>query len=324
MDRRTAIAKATTDTTVAAAGLLSPSQSRSFTALIREEAALGDVIRTVSKGTVEGEINKIGTGTRLLRRKIENHDDGYRAAPTFPTVPYLAKGVRLPVEITEDVFHQNIEGEGAEATILREMASQIAADLEDLNVNGDESYTGADEDFLNIDDGLLKKLEDSTEAERVDAGTIEAGALSKAHFFAAKAALPNKYKRQRPNGSGALVWLMSPTTASNYQEYLTERGTAAGDAALTGARGTAATAPLGYDIVEVPTMEDGRIVLTPKGNLVRVVTWNMRRRKVTGETDWELATRDKRGYIWFLEQDFIIETEEAIVDMYGVLAPDFA
>lgn len=307
----------TTDTTAAAGGLLSPSQSQRFTALLRETAQMGDVIRTVNRGTVEGEINKIATGTRLLRAKVENADEGYRARPTFPTVPYIAKGVKLPVEVTEDVFHQNIEGEGAEATILREMAEQLTADLEDLDVNGDEADVSGDADFLTIDDGLLTKATANASGDfhRIDGSTINTGVFDKAHLFAAKRALPNKFRRR---ASRQPVWLMSPGTSTSWQEYVTDRATGAGDAALTGNGGDPVMRPLGYEIVEVPSFPDGRIVLTPRGNLVRVLTWNMRRRRVTGDTDWELATRDKRGYIWFLERDFIVETDDAVVDLHTV------
>jgi HK97 family phage major capsid protein len=312
VSRRAAIQKATTDTTVASGGLLNDSQSRAFVEVLREEAQLGDVIRTEGRGTVEGEINKISTATRLLRKKVENADDGYRAAPTFPTVPYAAKGVKLPVEVTEEVFHRNIEGEGLEAKLLRQMVAQMAADLEDLNINGDE---GSGDPFLSIDDGLLDKASTNASGDynRIDGSTINAGAFEKAHLFAAQAALPNKYRR---GGNNAPVWLMSPTKYGQYQEYLSDRATGAGDAALTGAPGAATLSPLGYEVVQVPSMPDTRVILTLKGNLVRVVTWNIRRRRVTGETDWELATRDKRGYIWFLEQDFIVETDEAVVDVH--------
>jgi len=316
VSRRAAIQKATTDTGVAAGGLLNDSQSRAFVEVLRDEAQLGDVIRTEGRGTVEGEINKLSTASRLLRRKVENADDGYRAAPTFPTVPYAAKGVKLPVEVTEEVFHRNIEGEGLEAKLLRQMVSQMAADLEDLNINGDE---GSGDAFLQIDDGLLDKASTNASGDfnRIDGSTINAGVFEKAHLFAAKAAMPNKYLRKSRDGNGPdPVWLMSPTKASQYQEYLTDRATGAGDSALTGNPGAPALKPLGYEIVEVPSMPDTRVILTLKGNLVRIVTWNIRRRRVTGDTDWELATRDKRGYIWFLEADFIVETDEAVVDIH--------
>ena len=66
----------------------------------------------------------------------------------------------------------------------------------------------------------------------------------------------------------------------------------------------------------MPSFPDDRILLVNPKNIVRVVSWQIRKRKVTGETDWELATRDKRGYIFFLKHDLILEEPDAVVDIH--------
>lgn len=311
MDRREAIAKATTDTTVASDGLLAPEQSRAFLRTIKDKGTLSQKIRLETPTPSSGEINKLSTGARLIRAAVENADDGYRAQPTFPTVPFQTAKIRLPWEVTEDVYHENIAGEALEAQLTDEMTQQFALDLEDLEVNGDTAAgAGPSQAFLQINNGLLKLASTVSGVHRVDGSTINAGAFSKAHLFAGAQAMPNKYLNQ-----GNAVWLMSPARRIDWVEYLTERATGAGDAALVQS-GAASNGPLGIEILAVPSFPDDRIMLVNPKNLVRVVSWQIRKRKVTGETDWELATRDKRGYIFFLKHDFIIEEPDAVVDVH--------
>lgn len=312
MNRREAIAKATTTTTVATDGLLNPIQSRAFIRKIKEADPFGQAIRQEIVSAPSGEINKLATSSRIIRAAAENADDGYRAEPTFPTVPFSTVKVRLPWEVTEDVYHENLEGEGLEAKLVDEMTTQFGLDLSDLDINGDTADASADAAFLNIDNGLLKYLATnaSGDVNRVDGSAINGGDLSKAHIFAGLQALPNKYRAQ-----GNAKLFMSPARAIDWIEYLTDRTTGAGDAALLGSPGSG-TNPLGLDIVQVPQFPDTRIVIANPRNFVRVVSWQIRKRKVDGTTDWELATRDKRGYIFFMKRDFIVEEDEAVVDIH--------
>lgn len=318
MNRREAIAKATTTTTVASAGLLDPTQSVKFLEVLKDSDPFGKLIGQDIVKAPSGEINRLATASRLIRAAAENADDGYRAEPTFPTVPYQTVKVRLPWEVTEDVYHENIEGAGLESKLVRQMTEQFANDLSDLDINGDTAAgAGPDQAFLQIDNGLLKLATGLAAGRRVDGSAINAGDLSKAHFFAGLKALPNKFVSQ-----GGLVWLMSPKRYIDWIETLTDRATGAGDAALLGlGAGGPGSKPLNIEIVPVPQItDDTRIILTNPKNLRRVISWEVRRRKVTGDTDWELATRDKRGYIFFLKRDFLILDTDAIVDVHSLAA----
>lgn len=316
-ERREALSrlqKATITTSVGSGGLLSPSQSAAFIQVVKDRSTFGDAIRLERRRTQAGEINKLTSGARLLRGKPENADDGYRVEVDFPTVDYATKKMWLPWEVTEDEYHDNIEGEALEAKITDEMTQQLALDWDDLNVNGDEGAVGPDADFLGIDDGLLTQLEAnvSGDVHRIDASTINGGVITKEHFFAMKYAMPNKYVNQ-----GQLRFLLSPNRATRWVEYLTDRETPAGDAAFL-AQGPASNKPLNIEFFEVPSFPDDRIVMTSPQNVVRVVDWDVRRRRVTGDTDWELATRDKRGYLFFLRSDLIVLEDDAVVDLYDL------
>lgn len=301
--------KATITTTVAADGMLNPTQSRRFLRTVKEKGVLSQKMRLETPTAPSGELNKLSTGRRLLRGAPENTDDGYRAEATFPIVPYQTAKVRLPWEVTEDTFHENIEGEDLEADLIDEFTQQLALDIEDLEVNGDTADAGPDAAFLTINNGILKLAATVAGVHRINAQTINGGAVNKAHFFAGQRALPNKYRQ-----IGGLIWLMSPNRASSYVEQLSDRLTSAGDAALLGADNLSI---LRIPVLEVPSFPDDRVLLVNPRNFVRIISWQVRRRKVTGETDWELATRDKRGYIFFLKHDVIIEEPDALVDIYG-------
>ena len=309
LDRHSAIAKATIDTPGAAGALLDPTQSARLSWRIKEKSPLGNLMRLERRTSASGEINRAHGNSRIMRRATENTDDGYRAGVTFPTVPYTAVKVRLPWEVTEEVFHENIEGEAIEGGILNDMELQFALDWDDLDVNGD---TASADPFVQIDDGLLK-LFATGQATRVNGGTINAGAISKAHFFEAQRQLPNRYR-----ADPGLRWLMSPNRHARYIEYLTDRATGAGDAALLGTT-PEADRPLGIAIEEIPSYPDSRITLANPRNFVRVVTWDIRRRKVTGETDKELAATDKRFYVFHLKRDVVVEDSAAVVDVYGLV-----
>ncbi len=327
MTRREALAKATITTTDAAAGLLDPQQGRAFVRALKDKGVWGTAIRQEVRGSAAGEIDKLATGARIIRAATENADDGYRAGATFATVPYQTAKIRLPWEVTEDVFQENIEGQALEADLTSEMTSQFGLDLDDLDINGDTAAVGADAAFLNINDGILKQVATANVAGRnIDGGTINAGVISKAHFFEALYAMPNKYRAR-----GQLRWFMSPNRAVSWWEQLSERTTAAGDDLLVGRSdgqgGRAARGPLGVPIVGstgedgdfipgIPAWPDSVIMLAVPRNFVRVISWQVRKRKVTGETDMELAARDKRFYVFFIKTDIVVEEMDAVVRIH--------
>lgn len=308
-----ALAKATITTTVGAGGLLSPSQSKTFLEIAQEDSSFGGAIRTEYVPTISGTINKLNTGRRLLRAAVENADDGYRVEPTFPTIPYSTVKMRLPFEVTEDEFEQNIEKRALEEKLVRRFGNQLGLDLDDLDVNGDTAAgAGPDQAFLQLHDGFLKLAATAAGVHRVNGGAINGGVLNKSHFFASKRAMPNKYR------NGRARWMMSPNRHVTWVETLTDRATAAGDAALGGSSGPG-NSPLGDPVLEVPFFPDDRVLYGDPKNLVRVFFNQVKRYRVGPNTDWELATRDKNGYIFFVREGALIEDTDALVDLYGLV-----
>lgn len=314
MDRRELLAKATiTRADAGSAGaLIPPAVSRRFLQKIKDADPFGQLIRQEVVEEESGNINSITVGKRIIRKAEENADDGYRAGVTFGAVPYTTVDQRLPYEYTLPFLKDNLEGPSVEAKIVSEMSDQFGVDISDLDMWGDTAAgAGPDQAFLQIRDGLFKKAAALTGYRRIDGSTINGGAISAAHFFAAEYAMPNRFKN-----TGRIVALMSPSRHTSWVEHLAGRATGAGDAVLLG--NEKADKPLGFTVKKIPQFPDDRIIFTDPANLVRVVSWQIQKFKVTPQTDWELATRRKIGQIYFMRTGFLIADTDAIIDLHSL------
>lgn len=314
MDRRDALTKATITTSGVGTGLLSAERGRAFIRQLKEKGVLSSKMTQDTRTSATGVVDKIATGARIIRAATENADDGYRVGATFTQVPYTTAKVRLPWEITEDALHENLEDGNLESIMLSEMTDQFAYDLEDLEINGDSADVSADAPFLTINNGLLKLISAAAQSGRNLSGAAP-GTFGKDQMFDMLYALPNKYRNQP-----GVSWIMSANRQVSWWEALTNRATAAGDALMLGSGG-AAENPLGKPIITPPAWPDSVVVLANPKNFHRVISWQVRRRTVTGATDAELAAKDKRFYIFFIKHDIIVEEFDAIVRMHSLGAP---
>lgn len=278
-------------------GLLNPEQARKFIQQTFEATNLGPLVRHVMRTAKSGEIDKIGIGSRLLRAKVENKDDGYRAGVTTSVIEYACKAVRLPWEITEETLRENIEGQQLEAVITNLMTRQLGVDLEDIYLNGDEATpsTDKDYDFLKLNDGWIKQI--STGGHVYDAKSDTTMSLD--IFYKTLQQLPNKYN------NGRLRWLMSPKRAQQWEMYLLNKVVENGGAVPENVY----TSPAKIKAVECPSMSDDKILLTDPQNLVVVNTYDMKIRKTTEGK--EAIMQDKRFYVCHLDFDAIIEEKDA-------------
>lgn len=93
---------------LAAGGALNPEQAKKFIQQTFEATPLSGLVRHELRSAKTGEIDKIGVGRRLLRKKTENTDDGYRSGVKHGKLEYACTPVRLPWEITEETLRENI------------------------------------------------------------------------------------------------------------------------------------------------------------------------------------------------------------------------
>ncbi|MBQ3009654.1 MAG: hypothetical protein IJD81_00535, partial [Oscillospiraceae bacterium] len=250
-------------------------------------------------------IDKIGIGRRIVRKKTENTDDGYRASVETSQIEYATTAIRLPWEITEETLRENIEGQHLEESITNLMTTQLGIDLEDLYLNGDEDTAedAEDYDFLKINDGWIKQIKNGGHV--LDAsGETE---MSLDLFYSALQQIPNKYN------NGKLRWLMSPHRAQQWELFLLNKVIGAGGAVPD----SIYTAPAKIPAIECPSLGDDVIILTDPKNLVVVNTYSVKIRKtIEGK---EAIMMDKRFYVTHLDYDPIIEELDATGIITGLV-----
>ena len=296
----------TIQTTSLASGLLNPEQAKKFLKQTFDATKLGQLVRHEMRRAKTGEIDKIGIASRLLRKKTENTDDGYRAGVKTSQIEYATTAVRLPWEITEETLRENIEGQAFEGVVTDLMTTQLGLDLEDLYLNGDEDTlsTDPDYDFLKVNDGWIKQI--SGNGHVVDASS--ANVMSLDLYYKTLQAIPNKYN------NGSLRWLMSPRRAQQWELFLLNKVINQGGAVPE----SVYTSPGRIPTVEVPRLDDDKIILVDPKNLIVVNTYAVQIRKTTEGR--EAIMQDKRFYVIHLDFDAIIEETDATAIITGLPA----
>lgn len=297
-------AASTIETSSLTSGLLNPEQARKFIQQTFEATNLGPLVRHEMRTAKSGEIDKIGIASRILRKKVENTDDGYRAGVKTSQIEYSTTAVRLPWEITEETLRENIEGQNLEKIITDLMTTQLGVDLEDLYLNGDEETAAEaeDYDFLKINDGWIKQIKNGGHVYDATAETE----MNLDLFYKMVAQIPNKYN------NGKLRWLMSPRRAQEWELFLLNKVIGAGGAVPDNLY----TAPVKIKAVECPSIPDDVILLSDPKNLIVVNTYDMKLRKtIEGK---EAIMMDKRFYVAHLDYDPIIEELDATGIIYNL------
>ena len=305
---RQVIANAAITTDSVTYGLLNPEQARKFLQQTFEATTLRPLIRHEIRTAKTGAVDKIGIASRLLRAKVENTDDGYRANPKFDRIQYATTAVRIPWEITEETLRENIEGQGFEGIVTNLMTTQMGVDLEDLDLNGDTATAenAEDYDFLKINDGWIKQIANGGHV--VDRSAVNGGAMSLDVFYSTVKAMPNKYN------NGKLRWIMSP---HRYQDwiYTLLNSAVSNGGIITDKR---IEDPAAIPVVQCAGMPDDKIILTDPKNLIEVATYGVQIRKTTEGK--EAIMQDKRFYVVHFDFDPIIEELDATAIITGLKA----
>lgn len=296
----------TIETSSLAHGLLNPEQARKFIQQTFEATNLGPLVRHEMRIAKTGEVDKIGIARRIVRKKTENVDDGYRANVETSQIEYATTAIRLPWEITEETLRENIEGQNFETIVTNLMTTQLGVDLEDLYLNSDEAVdqaeAGDDYDFLKINTGWIKQMQDGGHVLDASAETE----MSLDLFYNALAQIPNKYN------NGKLRWLMSPRRAQQWELFLLNKVIGAGGAVPD----SIYTSPARIPVIECPSLSNDKILLTDPQNLIVVNTYGVQIRKTTEGK--EAIMQDKRFYVVHLDFDPIIEELDATAIITGL------
>lgn len=149
MNNNEAITKAVSTTTIST-GVLNPEQANAFVQQVFDATPMLTAARRVLMGARKMNVDKLGVGSRLLRKRPEGTGVAGLAGVTTGQVQLDAVILSLPWEITEDAFRFNIEGERFEETVISMMTRQVGVDLNDVAWNGNTTTPTAVASTANI------------------------------------------------------------------------------------------------------------------------------------------------------------------------------
>lgn len=254
----------TTTSDFSAGGMLNRQQFNEFFLEVQDSAQVLDQIRAVPRDDKNGQIDKLGVGTRILRSATEATAAASKETPDTGKVDYDTVKVEVPWDVSSEVVEDTIEQAGTADKLVQMFSNQFAVDSEDLGFNGDT--TSADP-FEAINDGWIVKAE----AEGAAAYDHLGATINTDLFEELLASIPPKYRRD-PEG---LKFLMSLDQKQAYKQSLVDRSTSAGDAMLmTNQEPT----PYGFEIETPVGFPSDRVMLTDPRNLIWVVQRDMKMR----------------------------------------------
>lgn len=285
-------------------GLLNPEQTDKFIQTLIESPTVLNRARVITMGGPQKKINKIGFGSRILRRATSATalDAGDRAKPDLGQITLNTKEVIAEIHLPYDVLEDNIEGGnisaamgssagGLQNTLVTLLGNRAALDLEELALLGDT--TNQQDSYLSLTDGFLKLGSQHI----VDA---QGGTLNKDVFKQAIKAMPDKYLRVRSD----LDFFVSVDNETEYRDTVANRVTGLGDAALANA---SAMSVFGSPITAAPLMPNEFGIYTNPNNLIFGV-----QRRVNIEYDKDIRAR-KFIVVLTARVDFAVEEPDAIV-----------
>lgn len=288
---------------LATAGKLNDEQTDRFVRKLMDSPTMLNSCRVVTMNAPKRKINKIGFGSRILRKAVSATalSQSDRSKPDLGQVVMdtdeVIAEVRIPYDVMEDNIERgNVAGAlqsspgGMHQTIVDMIAERAALDMEELGLRGDTSSGDA---YLAMTDGWLKLI-----ASNVVSGG--GATISKDILKAGVKAMPDKYLRNR----AALRQFISVDNETELRDLYSNRQTALGDTTLQQAT------PLflhGSQIQAVPLMPSANGIYTDPQNLIFGL-W----RNVQIEYDKDIAAR---VFIIVLTAriGFQIEEEEAAV-----------
>ena len=294
-------------------GELNPEQGASFIRKLIKQPTLIRQCRVVEMNASSRKINKIGFGTRILRKATSGValTEAQRSKPSTEQIELNTKEqvaeVRLPYDVLEDNIERaaaanneaaNTGPGGLRQTIIDLIAERAALDMEELALLGDTGYTSGNADdqaYLSQLNGWLKNGADNGNVADAEEETI-----SKGVFKRGLKTMPSQYLRNK----AALSHFVSVNNETEYRDTLADRGTALGDSMT---QGSGPVYAFGSQVLPAALMPESKGLFTDPLNLIFGI-----QRQVSMEFDKDITSR---VYIIVLtcRIDFQIEEAEALV-----------
>lgn len=284
---------------VSSGGYLNPIQSDTFIRMMIDQPTLLNEVRVVPMNAPTMEINKIGFGSRILRKAPASGTAlaaANRSKPTTDKVSLATKEVIAEVHLPYDVLEDNIERGSLEDTVMALIAERASLDLEELLLTAD---LGSGDEYLAMFDGMLAQAI----SHQVDVSLVTA--VNKTVFKNAIKAMPNKYLRNR----SLMRFYVSPHAEIDYADSLATRETPLGDSKVTGWMPNYA---FGVPLRPAALMPNANFLFTYPQNMIMGI-----QRKIMIETDRDIRAR-VLIVVLTLRLDMKYEEEDAVVKGVGL------
>lgn len=209
-------------------GYLSAEQAKEFFRVAIDSGNLLKEARNEFSNNPTWEVPRISFGSRILRPGVEatRLDASDRVKPTTGLVSLATVLLKGEVQISDEVFEDNIEREGVADTVAEMIGQRVGGDVEELGIKGDTARVGGEDTYLDLTNGIIKLVQ----AAAVSGQVINAAAQTTYNGLWASAleALPAVYRRAQDR----YRIYVPHTHRDKYLGVLAERGTAYGDAVL--------------------------------------------------------------------------------------------
>jgi len=215
-------------TSPAGGGLLSPQQAREFLRVLIDESVLLREANNQTSLSPKFEVPRISFGARILHAGVEatRSTSAQRVKPATGLVTLSTNLFKGEIEVSDEMFEDNIERDALADTIMVMLAEAVGRDIEEYVIKSDTARTAADgADFPVLDqfDGMVKQLQTNLPAaQKVDAAAI--GSYDELYRKMINR-LPARYRRDMT----ALRLYVPVKHGDGYQTELAGRGTPLGD-----------------------------------------------------------------------------------------------
>ena len=231
----------TAQDTLATSGTLNDVQANQFIDYVRDLTKLNKMARVERFRAESMQIDFANLGDRVMMSKREAADPQRRAGISHSQIRLTPSDVVVPIEISDKYLRQNLQGRSMEDKILSLMAIQFANDQELLAINGNtlgpaivqSELPGGSSPLLVKDDVMGLQQGWSQLANGGNVLDAEGANINPAIFNLALQELPEKYQRDIDQ----LRFLLPTNLDHKYNNKISQRQTAGGDAALAGSSG---------------------------------------------------------------------------------------
>jgi len=204
---------------------LSVEQVRDFIKLMAAEQVFLPDVRTVTSPAATWEESIVDFGERITHggTQATRLEAEQRAKPSTGNVTITTTLLRAEVPVSDEVFEDNVAGEGFANDLEVLIADRFGFDVEELLVNGD---TESEDAYLKLNDGWLKL------AEGEAGNVVEAAGDGQDYqniFKKLLQSIPDRFKRGlQQNGR----YYVPIRLYESYIDQLADRGTSLGDFTL--------------------------------------------------------------------------------------------